>query len=68
MVTEEEVKERFMNGMEMFNQGMPQLSERIETLGWRHAKKAATDLELAIETVIEAYCEKGYQDKAEKDN
>lgn len=67
-MAEGEVKERFMNGMKIFNKGMPQPPERIEALGWRHAKKAATDLELAIETVIEAYCEKGYQDKSEKDS
>lgn len=63
---EKEVKEKFMLGMEMFKNGMPQpinREQRIESLGWRHAKKAATDLELTLEAVIEAYCEKGYQDK-----
>lgn len=68
---EEEVKERFMQGMEMFKNGMSQPIEReqrIESLGWRHAKKAATDLQLTIESVIEAYCEKGYQDKIQNEN
>lgn len=59
-MTEKEIKERFLKGIEMFTKGMPQPTEReyrIESLGWRHAKKTATDLELAIEMVVEAYCE-----------
>ena len=55
----------------MFKNGMPQPTnreQRIESLGWRHAKKAATDLELTLEAVIEAYCEKGYQDKIPNEN
>ncbi len=57
-MTPKEIKERFLIGIEMFNKGEPQPIEkekRIESLGWRHAKKAALDLELAIETVVEAF-------------
>lgn len=64
-MTEDEVRERFLDGMELFKKGQPQPAERekrIESLGWRHAKKAATDLQLTIETVIEGYCEKEYKD------
>lgn len=64
---EEEVTTRFIQGMDMFKSGIPQPTEReqrIESLGWRHAKKAAIDLELAIESVVEAYCERGYQNES----
>ena len=64
-MTEDEVRERFLAGMELFKEGKSQPTERekrIESLGWRHARKAATDLQLTIETVIEGYCEKEYQD------
>lgn len=70
-MNEEEVKKRFMQGMDRFRGGMPQPMEqeqRIESLGWRLAKKTAVDLELAIESVIEAHCEKGYQNKSQKTN
>jgi hypothetical protein len=59
---EEEVKQRFLEGMDMFQKGLPQPTDskqRIESLGWRHAKKAQLDFQLALENVIEAYCEKG---------
>ena len=64
-MTEDEVRERFLAGMKLFKEGKSQPTERenrIESLGWRHARKAATDLQLTIETVIEGYCEKEYQD------
>lgn len=66
-LNEEEVTTRFIQGMDMFKNGIPQPTEReqrIESLGWRHAKKAAIDLELAIESVVEAYCERGYQNES----
>ena len=66
-LNEQEVTTRFIQGMDMFKNGMPQPMEReqrIESLGWRHAKKAAIDLELAIESVVEAYCEKGSQNNS----
>ena len=66
-LNEEEVTTRFIQGMDMFKNGISQPTEReqrIESLGWRHAKKAAIDLELAIESVVEAYCERGYQNES----
>lgn len=66
-LNKEEVTTRFVQGMHMFENGMPQPTEReqrIESLGWRHAKKAAIDLELALESVVEAYCERGYQNNS----
>ncbi len=66
-LNEKEVTTRFTQGMDMFKNGMPQPMEqeqRIESLGWRHAKKAAIDLKLAIESVVETYCERGYQNNS----
>ena len=68
-MSEEEVRKRFFEGIKLFKEGQLQPTERekrIESLGWRHAKKAATDLQLTIETVIEGYCEKKYQDPESK--
>jgi hypothetical protein len=59
-MTEKEVTERFFKGIELFKHSEPQplgREYRIESLGWRHAKKTAMELELTLANVVVAYCE-----------
>lgn len=65
-MNKQEVEARFLDGIQMFKDGGTQplgRDLRIESYGWRQAKKAKLDLEMALESAIEAFCEKRISQK-----